>query len=88
MGNVELLKCMIDHGIDKDTADLNGVSLLRHVVTSDNVEAVRYLLDLGVVIPNDTRKVCERQCKRCMKKALIVDENQLSRPVHESNLLQ
>ena len=52
LGNVELLKCMFNHGIDKDSTDENGLSILWMVVTSKNVDAVRYLLDLEVVIPS------------------------------------
>ena len=51
-GNVELLKCMFNHGIDKDSTDKNGLSILSMAVISKNVDAVRYLLDLGVVIPS------------------------------------
>ena len=52
LGNVELLKCMFNHGIDKDSTDENGLSILWMAVTSKKVDAVRYLLDLGVVIPS------------------------------------
>ena len=49
-GNVELLKCMFNHGIDKDTTDDGGYSVLWWVIASDNVEAVQHLLDLGVAV--------------------------------------
>ena len=52
LGNVELLKCMLNQGIDKDSTDQKGWSILRWVVASGNIEAVRFLLDLGVVIPS------------------------------------
>ena len=44
MGNIELLKCMFTHGVDKDSEDRTGLSVLWCVVGSGNVEAVRYLL--------------------------------------------
>ena len=52
LGNVDLLKSMFDSGIDKDFTDQNGFSLLWYAVLSCNIEAVRYLLDLGVNIPS------------------------------------
>ena len=52
LGNVELLACMFNHGIDIDCRDQNGFSILWHVIASDNIEALRYLLDLGVTIPS------------------------------------
>ena len=81
-GNVELLKCMVDQGIDKDITDVNGVSMLFHVLTSGNVEAVRYLLDIGVTIPTDPRNVQWTQCKRCGEDTLvIVDDDKCNYPV-------
>ena len=52
LGKVELLKCMFDHGINKDSTDQKGSSILWHVVNSGNIEAVRYLLHLGANIPS------------------------------------
>ena len=52
LGNVELLKCLFNHGIDKDSRDVHGSSVLKLVVASGNVEAVQYLLDLGVSVPS------------------------------------
>ena len=52
LGNIELLKCLFNHGIDKDLTDVSGSSVLWYVVGSGNVEAVQYLLDLGVVVPS------------------------------------
>ena len=71
LGNVELLKCMLNHGIDKDITDQNGWCLLWYVVHSGNVEAVRYLLDLGVVIP-PCSEVLETQCDQCKDNTLII----------------
>ena len=74
-GNVELLNCMFDHGIHKDAIDQNSVSILGHVVYSGKVEAVRYLLKLGVAIPNYSLEVCEVQCEQCKENRLIMDHD-------------
>ena len=74
MGDVELLKCMIDNGIHKDSTDEHSVSVLWCVVGSGSVEAVRYLLNLGVVIPTNTPEARETQCRQCNEKKLVVDD--------------
>ena len=74
MGNVELLKYMINHGIDKDTTDQYGYSVLWYVVNSGNAGAVRYLLDVGVAIPTLKLDVEKRQCQWCVEKTLILDD--------------
>ena len=51
-GNVELIKSLFNHGIDKDSTDHEGYSVLWWVIDSGNVEAVQYLLDLGVAVPS------------------------------------
>ena len=73
LGNVELLKCLFNRGIDKDATDLVGLSVLWCVVVSGNVEAVRYLLDIGVAILNYAPKVHEIQCERCKKDRLVIE---------------
>ena len=75
MGDVGLLKCMFNSGVDKDTTNKDGVSVLWWVVRSDNTEAVRYLLDLGVIIPTYSSEVCEAQCAECKENRLIIDDN-------------
>ena len=50
IGNVELLKCLFNQGIDKNSTDHEGYSVLWRVVASGNVEALQYLLDLGVSV--------------------------------------
>ena len=75
VGDVDLLKMLFIHGNDKDSRDENGVSMLCHVVDSGNVEAVRYLLDLGVTIPSSTIEVHERQCDKCKENTLIIPHN-------------
>ena len=52
LGEVELLDSMFNNGIDIDIRDKDGLCILDHVVASDSIEAVRYLLDNGVAIPN------------------------------------
>ena len=73
-GNVELLKWLFNHDIDKDIIDENDVSILYYVVTSDNIEAVRYLLDLGVDIPTYTPEVRKTQCEQYKENMLIVNK--------------
>ena len=75
MGNVELLKCMFNHGINKNTINNNHISVLWYVVNSGNAEAVRYLLDSGAVIPTNKLGVQKGQCKRCEEKTLIIDDD-------------
>ena len=58
-GNMDVLKCLIEnHGIDK-----NGLNILYWAVKSGNIEAVRYLLNLGVTttadIPQERLEACE-----------------------------
>ena len=72
LGNVELLKCLFNHGFDKDSTDQAGRSVLWWVVYSDNIDAVRYLLDIGVVILNYAPTVHEIQCERCNKENLEI----------------
>ena len=64
-GNVEVLKDIIEHGIDKDSTDTHGISMLLMVVESDDVEAVRYLLDLGVTLPTFRLEAELKPCKKC-----------------------
>ena len=72
-GKVELLKCLFNRGIDQDSTDQSGLSVLWWVVYSGNIEAVRYLLDTRVVIPNYAPKVHEIQCERCKKDRLVIE---------------
>ena len=74
-GNVELLKCMFTDGIDKDSIDQNGYSVLWHVVDSGNIEAVRYLLDIGVAIPTYAPEEREVPCEQCDENRLIIDND-------------
>ena len=83
LGNVVLLKCMFNRGFDKDTTDQNGLCVLWYVVNSGNVEAVRYLLDLGAVIPTCTPEVLETQCEQCKENTLIVNDIEWDNPEHK-----
>ena len=73
LGNVELLKCLFNRGIDKDSTDQAGLSILWWVAKSGNIEAVRYLLDIGVTIPKYASKVHEIQCECCKKDRLVIE---------------
>ena len=72
-GNVELLKCIFDLGMDKNMVTSKGASILRSVVSSGNVEAVRYLLDLGVTVPSCIHPTERISCENCGKNNLFVD---------------
>ena len=74
-GDVGLLKCMFKRGFDKDTTNEDGVSVLWWVLMSGNVEAVRYLLDQGVVIPTYVPEVRATQCEDCKEDKLIIDDD-------------
>ena len=81
LGSVEILKCMIEKGLDKDCIDPRyGYSLLCHVVTSNSVEAVRYLLDIGVTVPKSTPKSEFKLCSLCETNRLYFDELDLKDP--------
>ena len=72
-GNVELLKCLFNRGIDKD-ATRKHFNILWHVVLNGNIEAVRYLLDLGVAIPNYSQDVRQVRCEQCKENRLIIPD--------------
>ena len=80
LGNVELLKCLFNRGIDKDSTDQIGLSVLWWAVVSGNVEAVRYLLDIGVTILNYVPKVHEIQCEQCKKDRLVMNYRRDNNP--------
>ena len=64
-GNIEVLKNVIKHGIDKDSTDTDGKSMLRLVIESGDIEAIRYLLDLGVTLPTYQQEAELKPCKKC-----------------------
>ena len=73
MGNVELLNCMFNVGIDMNWKHRNGETLLSHVVHSKNIDAIRYLLDIGVSVNTYTPTLNKVPCMDCGKKILIID---------------
>ena len=73
LGDVGLLKCMFNRGIDKDTTYIKR--LLWSVVCSGNIEAVRCVLDLGVAIPTYSPEVCVSRCEQCKENRWIIDED-------------
>ena len=76
LGNIEVLKFMFNCGIDKDHTDEYGYSVLWRAVYSKKIEAVRYLLDLGVAIPFYKPKINEIQCGNCKENTLLLDDEQ------------
>ena len=66
VGSVDVLKCLIeDHGIDKNSTDEQGLSVLYWAVSGNNIEAVRYLLNLGVKITSFVPQECVESCRNC-----------------------
>ena len=73
MGNVELLNCMFEVGIDMNWKHGNSETLLSHVLHSKNIDAIRYLLDIGVSVNTYTPTSNKVPCTKCGKDILIVD---------------
>ena len=66
-GGVEVLKCLLeDGGIDKNSIDKRGYSVLHWAVTGRNIPTVRYLLNLGITITTDIPQSVD-SCKSCGK---------------------
>ena len=74
-GDIERLKYLFDRGIDKDSIDKNGYSVLWHVGFSGNIAALRYLLELGVAIPTYAPEEREVPCEQCGENMLIIDNS-------------
>ena len=83
MGRVDILKCMLNHGIDKDCTTKNGRSLLTWTILSGKPEAVRYLLGIGVTVPQYDPKSKFEQCEKCGKNTLLLDDNFFSKFVDD-----
>ena len=65
-GSVDVLKCLIeDNGMDKNYVDNIDYSLLSWAVLGGNIEAVRYLLNLGVTISTYIPQENIDPCKVC-----------------------
>ena len=71
--NEEQLENLFNRGMKKEKKNL---CVLSWVVTSGSVEAVRYLLGIGFVIPTTPEDVRETPCEHCKEKTLIVDDKQ------------
>ena len=83
MGSLEVVKCMLEHGLDKDCTDpLYGSSFLSWVISGHNIEAVRYLLDLGISFPKFVAPCSGlKMCPKCKTSKLsILDSAQKSHP--------
>ena len=69
IGNMEILKYLLeDTNIDKNSFDREGRSILYWAVSSRNIEAVRYLLSLGVKITSYIPQEYVTVCKDCGSK--------------------
>ena len=65
-GGVEVLKLLLeDGGIDKNSMDNNGFSLLYWAVRGGNIQTVTYLLDLGVKITTNRSQESVQLCRIC-----------------------
>ena len=65
-GNVDMLKCLIeDNDIEMDSIDTQGRSVLYGAVSSGNIEAVRYLLELGVKLATYRTQDYVEACGNC-----------------------
>ena len=77
MGNVDLLKCMLDHGgIYKNSTYrifTTSRSMLSVVVESGKVVAIHHLLELGVEMSSYARATYNTLCKECGKNRLLID---------------
>ena len=83
MGSLEVVKCMLEHDLDRDCRDrLYGACFLSWVISGHNIEAVRYLLDLGVTFPNIVSPYSGfKLCPMCgTSKLSILDSEQKSHP--------
>ena len=83
MGSLEVVKCMLEHDLDRDCRDrLYGACFLSWVISGHNIEAVRYLLDLGVTFPNIVSPYSRfKLCPKCgTSKLSILDSEQKSHP--------
>ena len=78
-GGVEVLKCFLEEGgIDKNSIDKRGWSILRWAVQSMDVQTVSYLLSLGVTITTYTSPTCVELCRICTNNltCYYIDEKQ------------
>ena len=80
-GRVDVLKCLFDCGIDKHVIDKIGTSLLWWVTRNGEVDAIRYLLNLGVAVPTamDVSEPCHEDCEHCGVNMLMLDSEKQRR---------
>ena len=65
-GGVEVLDYLLeDCGIDKNSIDKRGFSVLHWAVTGMNIQTISYLLNLGVKITTDKPQKLVQPCERC-----------------------
>ena len=65
-GSVDVLKYLLeDIGIDKNSIGGHGLNVLNWAVRSGNIEAVRYLLHLGVTVTSFIPQKGMEACKYC-----------------------
>ena len=66
-GKVDVLKYLVeDQGVDKNSVDKDGFNVLYWTVTSGNLKAIGYLMDLGVTKTTTYNpKECVGPCKIC-----------------------
>ena len=76
LGNIEMLRCMLNHGLDIDST-VHSCSVLWWVVHSGEIEAVRYLLALGVAIPSVVPDVHEIPSEQWEENRLITEGTKL-----------
>ena len=88
VGSVELLKCMINLGIDKDFTDTDGQSFLTWTIRSGEAEAVRYLLDIEVTVPKYDPKSKVKLCEKCKNNKLLLDSNFFSKCVDGASAIR
>ena len=66
-GKLDVLKLLIeDHGVDKESSEMHrGLSLLCRAAGSENIEMVRYLLNLGAKVSTYIHEEYLRRCEIC-----------------------
>ena len=65
-GNVDMLKCLLEDGdFDKNEVDKDRLSVLHWALQSRKIQAVHYLLNLGVTLTTDIPQECVDLSKFC-----------------------
>ena len=94
-GGVEVLKLLLeDGGIDKNSIDNNGFSILYWAVKGGNIQTVSYLLNLGVTITTVNSQACVQSCMICRTNLSCYSINERQRSIDpymeaiKSNMLE